>query len=174
MPSRGSLVAYWAWFAALAVVFVTVRQSQASVIALAGLTGSAAIVYGVHRHRPVRQWPLYCLATAVLLGAAGQVAVRLLPGPVGAYRPGSPVVYGVLFVMSVAMIAGILGLARSAPRDLSAVVDVSILLLGTGLLVGVLVAVPYALTPDLPGIQAAARIFFVARDVVLLAATVHS
>src|SRR5690606_6567976 len=50
---------------------------------------------------------------------------------------------------------------------------VTILVVGAGLLVGILIAVPYALTPDLPGIQATARVFFVARDVVLLAAVVH-
>jgi diguanylate cyclase (GGDEF)-like protein len=158
---------------ALAVVYVVLPPLQVGVIALAGFSGSAAMVYGVRRHRPVRPWPWYWLLIALLLSTAGQMISRLLPGPAGTYRLGSLILYGVLFVMSVLMVGGVIGLARSAPRDLTAVVDVTILLLGTGLLAGVLLAVPYALTPDLPAVQATARVLFVARDVVLLAAIVH-
>ncbi|MBX6749311.1 MAG: EAL domain-containing protein [Micromonosporaceae bacterium] len=173
MPLQRVAVAYGAWIVLLAAVAAAVRPLQPSMIVLAGLTGSIVMGYGIRRHRPVRRWPWYCLVTALLLNAAGQAISWLLPGPPGMYRPGSPAVYGVLFAMSVFMIVGVIGLARPAPRDLTAVVDVAILVLGTGLLVGVLIAVPFALTPDLPGLQAAARIFFVARDVLLLAATIH-
>lgn len=173
MPSRRFVVAYWAWFVLLAAIFVTVRPAQSGVIAAAGVSGAGAIVYGVCGHRPLRRWPWYCLAAALLLSAAAEIITRVIPGPVATYRPGSPVLYGVLFVMSVFLVAGVVGLARFGPRDLIAVIDIAVLLLGTGLLVGVLLAVPYALTPDLPAIQATARVFSVARDVLVFALFVH-
>jgi diguanylate cyclase (GGDEF) domain len=173
MPLQRVVVVYGAWIVILAAVAVAVPPLQPAMIVLAGLSGSIALAYGIRRHQPVRRWPWYCLAAALLLNAAGQVISWVLPGPLAVYQPGSPALYGVLFAMSVFTVAGVVGLARPAPRDLAAVVDVAILVLGTGLLVGVLIAVPFALTPDLPGLQAAARVFFVARDVVLLAATIH-
>jgi len=173
MPSRGVVVAYGAWFVALAVVFLTVRPLQVGAVAAAGLTGAGAIVAGIRRHRPPRRWPWRLLATSLVLSTAGQVIFQVLPGPVSHYGPGSLLLAAVLIAMSACAITGIVGLARSAPRDLSAVVDVTILLLGTGLLAGVLVAIPFAMTPGLPGIQAAIGVFFVARDVALLAAFLH-
>jgi diguanylate cyclase (GGDEF)-like protein len=173
MPLQRVVVAYGAWMVVLAAVAATARPLQPFMIGLAGLTGSVAMGYGVRRHRPVRRWPWYCLVTALLLSTVGQVTTWLLPQPLMVYQPASPALYGLLAVMSVVLIVGVVGLARRARRDLTAVVDVAILVLGTGLLVGVLVAVPFAVTPDLPAIQAGARIFFVARDVVLLAATIH-
>jgi diguanylate cyclase (GGDEF)-like protein len=173
MPLQRVVIAYGAWIVVLAAVAAAVRPLLPYVIALAGLTGSVAMLYGIRRHRPVRRWPWYCLVIALLLGTAGQAAASALPRPLSVYQPASPALYGVLAAMSVVMIVGVVGLARPARRDLTAVIDVAILVLGTGLLVGLLIAVPFAVTPDLPGVQAAARIFFVARDVVLVAATVH-
>ena len=173
MPLQRVVVAYGAWIVGLAAVAATVRPWQPAMTALAGVTGSVALAYGIRRHRPARRWPWYCLLTALLLSTVGQVGASVLPRPLAMYQPASPALYGVLAAMSVVMIVGVVGLARPAHRDLTAVVDVAILLLGTGLLVGILIAVPFAVTPDLPGLQAAARVFFVARDLVLLAATIH-
>lgn len=175
MPVRRLAVAYCAWIAVLAAVFVAARPLRMGVIILAGLTAVIAVAYGIRRHQPDRRWPWYLLALALLLSTIALVISRLLPGqPLTPYRPGTPALYGVVFVMSVLMIGGVVGLAGALPRDLTDAVDVTILMLGTGLFVGVLVAVPYALSPDLPAIQATARILFVARDVLLLAAIVHA
>jgi hypothetical protein len=173
MPIRRVMVPYVLWMAALTVVFMAVRPVQGSVRALVGLSASAAIVYGVGLYRPARAWAWLALAAVPPLGAAGRLIYDLLPGGAGTLKPGIEIILAGLVVMSVIMTGGLIGMTRSADRDLTAVIDVAILLLGAGLLATILIAVPYAVTPDLPGIQAVARVLFVARDVILLAAVAY-
>ncbi len=173
MPFRRVVVAFTAWMVTLTIVFMAAPPVQEGVRVLVGLSAAAAIVYGVRRYRPARAWAWIALAAVVPLSATGRLIYDRLPGAAGTLKPGIEFVSIVLVVMSGLMIGGLIGLARTAERDFTAVIDVAILLLGAGLLAAVIIAIPYAVTPDVPTIQAATRVLFVARDVLLLAAVVH-
>ena len=75
--------------------------------------------------------------------------------------------------MLVLLIAGALGLARSTLRGASAAIDAAIIVLGSGLIGGILIAIPYASAPGVGDLWRSVRVAYVFRDVVVLALAIH-
>jgi len=158
----GSMVAlsgaYLIWWPGSSLLFAAI-----------GVFAAGAVLVGVRRYRPDRwRWWLV-LAAAPLLDTSARIVYSLLPGPVGTLKPGVWVVWLLHLVMLAALVTGILGLARSALRAVSTVIDIAIIMLGAGLLFGILIAIPYAGEPGIGALWATVRVAYVARDVVMLA-----
>ncbi|MDG4826855.1 EAL domain-containing protein [Asanoa sp. WMMD1127] len=142
-------------------------------VAVIGVTSTGAILAGVRHYRPRRRRSWQALAVAVFLNALARVVYDTLPGQLGE-KPQTWIVWLIHLAMVAFFVVGILGLARpTGLRTVTVVVDTLIILLGAGLLFGILVGVPYATHNDVSGIWAAARIGYVARDVLFIAVTVH-
>ena len=68
--------------------------------------------------------------------------------------------------------AGALGLARSTLRGASTAIDAAMIILGSGLIAGVLIAIPYA-NVGVGDAMSAARVGYVVRDVLVFAVAIH-
>ena len=146
--------------------------SSAGVVVI-GLASAGAVVYGVHRYRPVRATSWWLLAWAVFINAAARVVYDMLPGAVGTLKPWSWIVWALHLAMLVLLIAGALGLARSTLRGASAAIDAAIIVLGSGLIGGILIAIPYASAPGVGDLWRSVRVAYVFRDVIVLALAIH-
>jgi hypothetical protein len=63
-------------------------------------------------------------------------------------------------VMLATLVAGVVGLARTALRRVSAVINIAIIVLGAGLLFGILIAIPYAGQPGIGTLWATVRVAY--------------
>ena len=169
---RWSIVLYGLFMALAAALYLTGLASSFAVVML-GAGSAGAILFGLRRYRPrlTRSWLM--LALAVALNALARVLYAALPGTAGTLKPAAWVVWLVHLAMLVLFVAGIGGLARWAVRGATALIDTAIIALGVGLLFGVLIAIPYASTPDIGQVWAGVRVGYVVRDVLLVAVVVH-
>ena len=142
--------------------------SSAAVIVI-GLASAGAIAYGVRRYQPARATAWWLLASAVLVNAIARVVYDMLPGDAGTLKPWAWIVWALHLAMLVLLIAGALGLARSTLRGASAAIDAAIIVLGSGLIGGILIAIPYANVPGVGDLWRSVRVAYVFRDVVVLA-----
>jgi diguanylate cyclase (GGDEF)-like protein/PAS domain S-box-containing protein len=172
MRVRWSIVLYGLFMALAAALYLSGLASSFAVVML-GAGSAGAILFGLRRYRPrlTRSWLM--LALAVALNALARVLYAALPGTPGTLKPAAWVVWLVHLAMLVLFVAGIGGLARWAVRGATALIDTAIIALGAGLLFGVLIAIPYASTPDIGQVWAGVRVGYVLRDVILVAVVVH-
>ncbi len=146
--------------------------SSAGVIVI-GLASVAAVAYGVRRYRPARATSWWLLASAVFINAAARVVYDALPGEAGTLKSFAWIVWSMHVAVLVLLIAGALGLARSTLRGASAAIDAAIIVLGSGLIGGILIAIPYASAPGVGDLWRSVRVAYVFRDVVVLALAIH-
>ncbi|WP_432068517.1 aminotransferase class I/II-fold pyridoxal phosphate-dependent enzyme [Streptomyces sp. C10-9-1] len=118
------------------VVYLTVPARHTSSWAVIGLAGVAAILVGVHVHRPARRWPWLLLAAANLTFTAGDTAYNLLEGFFDQVNP-FPSVADVFYLATYPLFAaGIFGFirCRCVSRDLDSLLDALLLTSGLALL----------------------------------------
>src|SRR5258708_21427824 len=97
----------------------------------------------------------------------------MLSGDAGTLMPCAWIVWALDLAMLVLLIAGALGLVRSTLRGASAAIDAAIIVLGSGLIGGILIAIPYANEPGVGDLWRSVRVPYVFRDVVVLALAIH-
>ena len=158
---------------ALAAVYFgwPARQEVLGFAVAAG--GGAAIIAGVLRYRPRRRRSWLMVVGALALDAVARVVYNLLPGPAGTLKPGVWVVWLLHLLALLLLSGGVLGLARSHLRGVSAIIDTAIIFVGAGLVYTVLIAIPYAGAPGIGTLWASARVAYVARDVWMAALAVY-
>jgi diguanylate cyclase (GGDEF)-like protein/PAS domain S-box-containing protein len=142
-------------------------------VSLVGLASAGAIVVGVRRYRPQHVRPWLLVAAALVLLATARVVVDLLPGQTGTLKPWVWTVWVLHLAMLVCLVGGLLGLARWRAQGIPALVDTAIILLGSGLLASILIAIPYASAPGIGSLWAGVRVAYVLRDVLVLGVAVH-
>jgi diguanylate cyclase (GGDEF)-like protein len=173
MEMRRLAALYAGLMIAASAVHLWWRPGASYGAAVVGVGSVAAVLYGVRRYRPVHATPWLLLAAALLLNITARLLYVALPGALGSLKPWIWVVWLLQLVMMVALTAGLLTLVRSTLRGASAAIDSAIIVLGTGLLGAVLIAIPYASTPGGNDLWSTVRVAYVARDVLILAAGIH-
>uniref|UniRef100_UPI000AF23662 putative bifunctional diguanylate cyclase/phosphodiesterase n=1 Tax=Streptomyces aureus TaxID=193461 RepID=UPI000AF23662 len=139
--------------------------------ALIGLGGVAAILVGVHVHKPSRRWPWLVLAAANLAFVGGDTAYNALEAFFGQTRP-FPSIADALYLATYPLFAiGLFGFIRyrAVGRDLGVVLDALILTSGLALLSWVNLITPLARSEDMSWIEKAISIAYPLGDVLMLA-----
>ncbi|MFF1510331.1 aminotransferase class I/II-fold pyridoxal phosphate-dependent enzyme [Streptomyces sp. NPDC058326] len=139
--------------------------------ALIGLSGVAAILVGVHLHRPSRRWPWMLLAAANLTFVGGDTAYNAMEAFFGQTRP-FPSVADALYLVTYPLFAiGLFGFIRyrATGRDLGVVLDALILTSGLALLSWVNLITPLARSEDMSWTEKAISIAYPLGDVLMLA-----
>ncbi|GIF89234.1 hypothetical protein Cch02nite_26780 [Catellatospora chokoriensis] len=166
---------FTAWMVLLGVLYYVIRPWQVGLWAALGLSGAAAIVYGVRRNRPRRPRPWYLLAGALLLFVLGDLCSAVLNSDYLAPYDVPFLVDMVYLAMFVVMSLGLMGLARSgwAMRDRAGVLDAVTLILGLGLLAWMFIIEPRFRTPGLTALDQIAAVAYPLADLLLLAMVVR-
>jgi diguanylate cyclase (GGDEF)-like protein len=146
--------------------------SSAGIIVI-GLAAFGAVAYGIRRYRPAHASSWWLLASAALVTVSARVVYDALPGAPASLKPWAWIVWSMQLTALAALIVGALGLARSTLRGASAAIDAAIIVLGSGLIGGILIAIPYANVTGVGDLWRAVRVAFVFRDVVVLAIAIH-
>jgi diguanylate cyclase (GGDEF)-like protein/PAS domain S-box-containing protein len=163
------LAAYVGTMGLLALLYLVWPTGSAVLVSAVGVVSAAAIVAGVRRYRPQRAVSWLMLAASLVANAAARILYDALPGAPGTLKPDVWLVWLIHLVMFVLLCAGVVGMVRGHVRGSSAAIDTLIILLSAGLLLGLLIAIPYASVPGIDPVWAAARVAYVARDVLVLA-----
>ncbi|WP_406055446.1 aminotransferase class I/II-fold pyridoxal phosphate-dependent enzyme [Streptomyces sp. NBC_01077] len=157
--------------ALLTVAYLQFPARHTVLWALIGLGGVAAILVGVHLHKPARRWPWLVLAAANLAFVGGDTAYNALEGFFGQIRP-FPSVADALYLVTYPLFAiGLFGFIRyrAVGRDLGVVLDALILTSGLALLSWVNLITPLARSEDMSWIEKAISIAYPLGDVLMLA-----
>ncbi|MGW6566764.1 aminotransferase class I/II-fold pyridoxal phosphate-dependent enzyme [Streptomyces sp. NPDC054975] len=155
----------------LTAAYLTIPSRHTLLWALIGLSGVAAILTGVHLHKPARRWPWLVLACANFTFVAGDTAYNLLENLFGQPNP-FPSVADALYLVTYPLFAiGLFGFIRyrAAGRDLAVALDALILTSGLALLSWVNLINPLAKSPDMTWIEKAISIAYPLGDVLMLA-----
>ncbi|MEU9860002.1 aminotransferase class I/II-fold pyridoxal phosphate-dependent enzyme [Streptomyces sp. NPDC047971] len=172
---RRWVVVYVLAVAVLAVAYLNVPSRHTLLWALIGLSGVAAILTGVHLHKPAKRWPWLVLAGANFAFVAGDTAYNLLEALFGQTNP-FPSVADALYLVTYPLFAiGLYGFIRyrAAGRDLGVALDALILTSGLALLSWVNLITPLATSPDMTWIEKAISIAYPLGDVLMLAMLVR-
>ncbi|WP_395359091.1 aminotransferase class I/II-fold pyridoxal phosphate-dependent enzyme [Streptomyces sp. YH02] len=157
--------------AALTAAYLEFPARHTVLWALIGLGGVAAILVGVHLHKPARRWPWLVLAAANLAFVGGDTAYNALEAFFGQTRP-FPSVADALYLATYPLFAiGLFGFIRyrAVGRDLGVVLDALILTSGLALLSWVNLITPLARSEDMSWIEKAISIAYPLGDVLMLA-----
>ncbi|MCX4986398.1 aminotransferase class I/II-fold pyridoxal phosphate-dependent enzyme [Streptomyces sp. NBC_00572] len=157
--------------ALLTVAYLQFPARHTVLWALIGLCGVAAILVGVHLHKPSRRWPWLVLAAANLAFVGGDTAYNALEGFFGQIRP-FPSVADALYLVTYPLFAvGLFGFIRyrAVGRDLGVVLDALILTSGLALLSWVNLITPLARSEDMSWTEKAISIAYPLGDVLMLA-----
>ncbi|MEV4411740.1 EAL domain-containing protein [Catellatospora sp. NPDC049609] len=157
------------------MLFYAIRPWQVATWTVLGLSGAAAIVYGVHRNRPRERLPWLLMSGALVLFVIGDLFSALLNSDYLAPYEVPLVVDLCYLAMFALMSAGLLGLARSgsAVRDRAGVLDAITLLLALGLLAWMFLIEPRFRTPGLSPLEQVAAVAYPLADLLLLAMVVR-
>ena len=106
-----------------------------------GLLSAVVIVVGVRAHRPENASGWYCIAAGIAVCMGGDILWRL-SDIVGVISTSS---YDILYLAGyAALITGVIRLLPTGRRDLSSVLDISIVVVAGAVVVWVFLAAPYA------------------------------
>ncbi|MDT9692820.1 aminotransferase class I/II-fold pyridoxal phosphate-dependent enzyme [Streptomyces sp. P9(2023)] len=162
---------YVAVVSGLTAAYLTIPSRNTVFWALIGLSGVAAILTGVHLHRPARRWPWLVLAGANFTFVSGDTAYNLLENLFGQTNP-FPSVADAFYLATYPLFAiGLFGFIRyrAAGRDLAVALDALILTSGLALLSWVNLITPLSKSPDMTWIEKAISIAYPLGDVLMLA-----
>ncbi|MCT4354017.1 aminotransferase class I/II-fold pyridoxal phosphate-dependent enzyme [Streptomyces sp. Je 1-79] len=168
---RQWVIVYLIAVALLTAAYLTIPSRHTLLWALIGLSGVAAILTGVHIHKPAKRWPWLVLAGANFAFVAGDTAYNLLESLFGQTNP-FPSVADALYLVTYPLFAlGLFGFIRyrAAGRDLAVALDALILTSGLALLSWVNLITPLAKSPDMTWIEKAISIAYPLGDVLMLA-----
>ncbi|WP_370409878.1 aminotransferase class I/II-fold pyridoxal phosphate-dependent enzyme [Streptomyces fradiae] len=170
-PLRRWTTLYVLFVAGVTVAYLQVPSRHTVLWALIGLSGVAAILTGIHLHKPARRWPWLVLAAANFTFVSGDTAYNVLEGFFHQNRP-FPSVADAFYLVTYPLFAiGLYGFIRrrAAGRDLAVALDALILTSGLALLSWVNLITPLATTPDMTWIERAISIAYPLGDVLMLA-----
>jgi diguanylate cyclase (GGDEF)-like protein/PAS domain S-box-containing protein len=172
MQARRIAVGYAVLMAACVVWFLWRPQSHVALGVIA-VASAGAIVVGVRLYRPRHVGSWLMVAAALVLDAAGRIVFDALPGSWDSLKPWAWVVWVLNLGVLVFLAVGALGLVRSTLRGASAAIDAAIVILGSGLIAGVVIAIPYATVPEVGAVRGAIRSGYALRDVLVLAVAIY-
>ena len=171
---RWQSAVFMAWMVALCSSYYALGAIRTVVIGLLGASSAAAILVGVRVNRPQRRRPWFMLAGAVFVAAMARVAyIELgLSGTVAHSQGRLAPVYALHLVMFILLIGAFISLARPHldRRQFPALIDAAIVVVGSGLLAWAVVVQPWTANHALATAHSVARIAYVLRDVLILAA----
>ncbi|MFE5937447.1 aminotransferase class I/II-fold pyridoxal phosphate-dependent enzyme [Streptomyces sp. NPDC056470] len=168
---RQWVIVYLCVVGVLTGFYLTVPSRHTLLWALIGLGGVAAILTGVHIHKPAKRWPWLVLAGANFTFVAGDTAYNLLEALFNQSNP-FPSVADALYLATYPLFAlGLFGFIRyrAAGRDLAVALDALILTSGLALLSWVYLITPLSKSPDMTWIEKAISIAYPLGDVLMLA-----
>lgn len=158
-----------------AVIYLTVPSWHTVSWAMIGLGGVAAVLLGVHIHRPARRWPWLMLAAAILTFTAGDTTYNILESAFSQENP-FPSLADVFYLATYPLFAaGIFGFIRyrSEARDLASLLDALLLTCGLALLSWVHLINPLAQSETLTWAEKAISMAYPLGDVLILAMLVR-
>ncbi|MEV5974001.1 aminotransferase class I/II-fold pyridoxal phosphate-dependent enzyme [Streptomyces sp. NPDC051921] len=170
-PLRRWTLLYVLFVAAVTVAYLEVPSRHTVLWALIGLSGVAAILVGVHLHRPARRWPWLVLAAANFTFVAGDTTYNALESFFHQNRP-FPSLADAFYLATYPLFAiGLFGFIRrrAAGHDLAVALDALILTCGLALLAWVNLINPLATSPDMTWVERAISIAYPLGDVLMLA-----
>jgi signal transduction histidine kinase len=174
-PAPARTMKTWAWRGYLAAgvvagaLYFLLEERDAVWVAL-GVSAAAATVVGVRWHRPATPLAWYLLAAGLLTFVLGDALydlfVRFSDGPVP-YPSVADLLYLATYVF---LISGLLLIlrARTAGRDRAGLLDALAVATGAGMLVWLLLIVPYVRAPELTLPQRLTSIGYPVADLLLL------
>ncbi|MCL7425609.1 aminotransferase class I/II-fold pyridoxal phosphate-dependent enzyme [Streptomyces sp. YS415] len=157
------------------VVYLTVPAALTPLWAVIGLMGVAAVLIGVHLHRPAHRWPWWALAAGLLTFIAGDTYYNAMEAYFDASNP-FPSPADACYLATYPLFAiGLSGLVhyRWAGRDLPSLLDALILTAGLALPVWVYLVQPLTELEGLTWQQRAISIAYPLGDVLVLALLVR-
>ncbi|MGW7088428.1 aminotransferase class I/II-fold pyridoxal phosphate-dependent enzyme [Streptomyces sp. NPDC054871] len=165
------MAAYVVLVAALTTAYMTLPVLRAPLWALIGLGGVAAVLVGVHVHRPAHRWPWWVLAAGLLAFAAGDTYYNVVEQYFQASNPFPSPADACYLVVYPLLAAGLFGLVRyrCAGRDLPSLLDALIITGGLALPVWVYLVQPLTEVEGLTWTQRAISIAYPLGDVLVLA-----
>ncbi|MGW6273383.1 aminotransferase class I/II-fold pyridoxal phosphate-dependent enzyme [Streptomyces sp. NPDC055060] len=165
------MAAYLVLVTALTALYMTLPGLRAPLWALIGLGGVAAVLTGVHVHRPAHRWPWWVLAGGLLAFAAGDTYYNVVEQYFQASNPFPSPADASYLVVYPLLAAGLFGLVRYrwAGRDLPSLLDALIITAGLALPVWVYLVQPLTEVEGLTWTQRAISIAYPLGDVLVLA-----
>ncbi|MGI5242345.1 EAL domain-containing protein [Dactylosporangium sp. CA-139066] len=167
--ARGVLAGYVGTMAILVIANFALPAFHPILWSAIGYSSVAAILLGVHLHRPRRRAPWLLLAAAVGCFITGDLAADVLTRLL--HRPGSPSVADGFYLAMYGLIAAAfvwlyrLGVVR---RDPAGLFDAITLTAGLGLLSYIFLIRPYVDNPELSALDRAISIAYPLADIVVL------
>ncbi len=160
------------WTAALAVAYYAWPPDRSVLIVVLGLSGAAAIGYGVLSYRPARPVPWLLLAGSLVANAGARVGYRSLAMAGGGPDAGSLVpIVGLHVLMFALLVGALVGFTRPhVAHGWPAVIDGVIVVLGAGQLAWLVLAQPGADRRTLATPILVIWVAYIVRDVVIAAA----
>ncbi|MCX4993007.1 aminotransferase class I/II-fold pyridoxal phosphate-dependent enzyme [Streptomyces sp. NBC_00568] len=150
---------------------MTVPATRTPLWALIGLGGFAAVVTGVHVHRPAHRWPWWLLAAGLLAFAAGDTSYNVMESYFNFSNPFPSPADACYLAVYPLFAAGLYGLVRYRwpGHDLPSLLDALIFALALALPVWVFLVQPLAHVEGMTWQQRAISISYPLGDVLVLA-----
>ncbi|GAA3342080.1 hypothetical protein GCM10020358_35780 [Amorphoplanes nipponensis] len=170
MTTRALRAGFAGWLAGLTAVYYAWPGLHVFTWGLIGLSGAAAIVAGVRRHRPARRLPWYLLAAALLFFVGGDTIgyARLALGLDAPFPGQGDVLYLLVYPLLAAALAGFIR-TRSGAGNRAALLDALVPTVSLGLLTWVCLIAPYTRAADLTQLEKAVSVAYPLGDVLALA-----
>ncbi|MEV0219642.1 aminotransferase class I/II-fold pyridoxal phosphate-dependent enzyme [Streptomyces sp. NPDC050704] len=169
------MAVYIASVGTLTALYMTIPETRTPFWAVIGLGGAAAVLTGVHMHRPAHRWPWLLLAAGLLTFAAGDTYYNVLEGYFDASNPFPSPADACYLATYPLFAAGLFGLVRYrwVDRDLPSLLDALIITAGLALPVWVHLVQPLTRLEGLTWQQRAISIAYPLGDVLVLAMLVR-
>ncbi|MFJ8538354.1 putative bifunctional diguanylate cyclase/phosphodiesterase [Streptomyces sp. NPDC093591] len=171
LPAHRLMAAYIGLVGALTGLYMTIPDLRTPLWAVIGLAGAAAVLTGVHVHRPAHAWPWWVLATGLLAFAAGDTYYNVQEAYFAASNPFPSPADACYLTVYPLFAAGLFGLVRYrwVGHDLPSLLDALIITAGLALPVWVYLVQPLARLEGLTWEQHAISIAYPLGDILVLA-----
>ncbi len=175
LPAHRLMAAHVALVGAITGLYMTVPDLLTPLWAVIGLAGAAAVLTGVHLHRPAHRWPWWVLAAGLLAFAAGDTYYNVQEAYFAASNPFPSPADACYLAVYPLFAAGLFGLVRYrwVGHDLPSLLDALIITAGLALPVWVYLVQPLARLEGLTWQQRAISIAYPLGDILVLALLVR-
>ncbi|MGN9758418.1 putative bifunctional diguanylate cyclase/phosphodiesterase [Streptomyces sp. SD31] len=165
------MVAHIALVGVITGLYMTIPNLLTPLWAVIGLAGAAAVLTGVHIHRPAHRWPWWVLATGLLAFAAGDAYYNAQEAYFDASNPFPSPADACYLAVYPLFAMGLFGLVRYrwVDHDLPSLLDALIITAGLALPVWVYLVQPLARLEGLTWEQRAISIAYPLGDILVLA-----